>query len=308
MASSLGLELELSDDQIHILKLSYLSNNGLEPKQALAELSHLDLLGIQNCINDLLSKGLIRAFQMDNTMLFKGVPKDEFAKVSKMTAEEYIVYQLIEESANQGIWIKTIKMKTGLHDTTVDKCIKSLVLKNLIKQISSVKSATQKRYMLFDLQASEEITGGPWYHDNKVDEQFVKLLYDNCFKIIARRSFPLDSKTATGTDSCYGTSHVEYSSASYVHSVITRMQLSNEKLTVEDITAILNLLVYDGKAVQLVGGKVYHPRRIKSDEDFNDEYTLYKAVTSSLEDDGSFTLDPLMEIPCSGCGVRIVYF
>lgn len=231
-----------------------------------------------------------------------------------MTAEEYLVYQHIEESGNQGedvlsrsnlvgIWIKVLKTRSGLHESTVDKCIKSMVLKNLIKQISSVKSSTQKRYMLFELQASEEVTGGPWYHDNKVDAEFVQLLYDNCFRIISRRSFPSDSKTATGQGSCYSTHFEEYSTASYVHECICRMQLANEKLSVEDITSILNLLVYDGKAVMLAGSKVQPPRRLRSGEDFDDEVAQYKAVCSSLNEGGVFEIDPLLEIPCSGCGV-----
>lgn len=80
MANSLGAELELTEDQVQILRLSYLSAKGLAPKQAVAELPHLNLADFQESINVLLAKGLVRAFKNDNTMSFKGVSKAEFAK------------------------------------------------------------------------------------------------------------------------------------------------------------------------------------------------------------------------------------
>lgn len=305
MAFTLGSSQGLSDDQIRVLSLSYQAHQGINHKQALNELPHLKMEDITNIINILSEKGFIRLFSVDNKIVFKGVSKDEVAKVSTMTSEEALIYQYIEASGTEGMWTKTIKLKTGLHDTTVAKCIKNLETRNLIKAVRNVKYPTRKVYMLWDLSPSEEVTGGPWYHDQSVDEQFVNLLYENCFKIIARRSFPLQSITATGVGACYAANYGEYATAKYVHDVITRMQLSNEKLSINDITSILNLLVFDGKVVKLVGGKVFTPCRIKAsdehDENFVDENIQYKATTSTLEGNDGFTVDPLMDIPCGGC-------
>ncbi|OBZ66783.1 DNA-directed RNA polymerase III subunit RPC6 [Grifola frondosa] len=62
-----------------------------------------------------------------------------------------------------GIWTKHLKAKTELHQTVIDRCLKSLTQKQLIKAVKSVKYPTRKIYMLFHLDPSVEMTGGPWY-------------------------------------------------------------------------------------------------------------------------------------------------
>jgi hypothetical protein len=39
----------------------------------------------------------------------------------------------------QGIWTKHLKAKTELHQTVIDRCLKSLVQKQLIKSVKGVK-------------------------------------------------------------------------------------------------------------------------------------------------------------------------
>src|SRR5882762_5637289 len=41
--------------------------------------------------------------------------------------------------------------------------------------------------MLFHLQPSVEITGGPWYTDNELDTEFIKLLSSACLHYIKDR-------------------------------------------------------------------------------------------------------------------------
>ena len=41
--------------------------------------------------------------------------------------------------AETGIWTKHLKAKTELHQTVIDRCIKSLMQKQLIKAVKSVK-------------------------------------------------------------------------------------------------------------------------------------------------------------------------
>jgi hypothetical protein len=42
-------------------------------------------------------------------------------------------------SPHQGIWTKHLKAKTELHQTVIDRCLKSLVQKQLIKSVKGVK-------------------------------------------------------------------------------------------------------------------------------------------------------------------------
>ena len=41
--------------------------------------------------------------------------------------------------------------------------------------------------MLYDLEPSSTITGGPWYTDNELDTEFIKLLMDACMKFIREK-------------------------------------------------------------------------------------------------------------------------
>jgi hypothetical protein len=41
--------------------------------------------------------------------------------------------------STQGIWTKHLKAKTELHQTVIDRCLKSLVQKQLIKAVKNVK-------------------------------------------------------------------------------------------------------------------------------------------------------------------------
>jgi len=60
----------------------------------------------------------------------------------------------IQAVANQGIWTKHLKAKTELHQTVIDRCLKSLVQKQLIKSVKGVKYPTRKIYMMAHLEPS----------------------------------------------------------------------------------------------------------------------------------------------------------
>ena len=106
-----------------------------------------------------------------------------------------------------GIWTKHLKAKTELHQTVIDRCLKSLVQKQLIKAVKGVKVCrrlpslsywtrillhiskypTRKIYMMAHLEPSVELTGGPWYTDNELDTEFIKLLSSVCLSFIRDR-------------------------------------------------------------------------------------------------------------------------
>ena len=74
-----------------------------------------------------------------------------------MSGEEAMVLSHIQASANEGelsniargmnvglmpfigIWTKHLKAKTELHQTVIDRCLKSLVHKQLVKAIKAVR-------------------------------------------------------------------------------------------------------------------------------------------------------------------------
>ena len=66
------------------------------------------------------------------------------------------------ESLLAGIWTKDLRKRTGLSQPIVARAIKTLESKQLIKAVKSVNYANRKYYMLFNLEPSQQVTGGAW--------------------------------------------------------------------------------------------------------------------------------------------------
>jgi DNA-directed RNA polymerase III subunit RPC6 len=121
--------------------------------------------------------------------------KSLLARYRSLTAEQEIVYSLIDEAGDEGIWSKTIKAKTNLHDTTFTQCIKHLTSKSMISEMKSVEHPTRKMYIKSSLSPSDRATGGPWYTDGELDEEFISNAMEVLFHYILRRTF-YESKSA----------------------------------------------------------------------------------------------------------------
>lgn len=72
---------------------------------------------------------------------------------SQTDMDEKLIYTLIKEAGNKGIWIRDISTKTNVKSVALNKALKSLETKRLIKSVQSVGAASKKKvYMLFDLE------------------------------------------------------------------------------------------------------------------------------------------------------------
>ncbi|KAI9292460.1 RNA polymerase Rpc34 [Neoconidiobolus thromboides FSU 785] len=288
--------------------------NGIEPNL------------IVNAVNNLSSFGLLDFFMVDGQMAFNGVPITSLEKLDELNEEEKRIYKTVEDSQNEGIWIKTLKSKTGLHQNVVTRCIKVLENKNLIKAVKSINNPTRKVYMLWDKNPSIEMTGGPWYTDQNLDEQFVQLLYEHIFKFITHLSFPRQIPEASGLGACFDSGYTMYPTATNIYNYIATSQISRQKLTLDDIREILNLLVFDGKIIKFMsdfvprpgfinqyqGQQNNHNKNKDEDEDKeefqtefnNDAYDWqYKAVFSGVFEKDRNNTNALTDIPCGTCPV-----
>ena len=68
----------------------------------------------------------------------------------------------------------------------INKCLKSLEQRKLVKAVKSVANGNRKVYMLFELEPSREITGGAWYTGHEYDSEFIAVLRQECHKYIKR--------------------------------------------------------------------------------------------------------------------------
>ena len=60
------------------------------------------------------------------------------SKVKGVDNQERLVYQIIEEAGNKGIWIRDIRLRSNLLLTQLNKILKTLESRNLIKAVKSV--------------------------------------------------------------------------------------------------------------------------------------------------------------------------
>ena len=136
--------------------------------------------------NSLLCMCLFSIFRMSRfqgpSSLKRKRPESDF-----LTEQERILYDLIRSKKDMGIWTRDMKRETNLPDTVVNKSLKSLQTKQLIKEVVNIQNKGKKHYMAAEFEPSKEITGGDWYNEGSLDIEFINLVKDQCLKHIFRQ-------------------------------------------------------------------------------------------------------------------------
>ncbi|KAI3920579.1 hypothetical protein MKX01_039204 [Papaver californicum] len=109
----------------------------------------------------------------------------------RLSEDERKVYDLIISTEDMGIWMRDMKYKVKLPDTVVNKSIKSLKDKGLIKEVVNIQNKGKKTLMGSDFEPSVDLTGGAWYAEGKLDTAFIVAAKRQCLQFISR------SKVAT---------------------------------------------------------------------------------------------------------------
>jgi DNA-directed RNA polymerase III subunit RPC6 len=128
--------------------------------------------------------------------------------------------------------------------------------------------------MLYHLDPAVEVTGGPWYTDNELDTEFIKLLSRACLQFVKDRvrvlstlaistsslthelcqSFPRAKRSADNehgsapSQALYAISAAPaYPSSQQVQSFLSKSKITETTLSVEHVEMLLNVLVLDGE-------------------------------------------------------------
>lgn len=72
-------------------------------------------------------------------------PARRTTAASGMDSEELVVHEIIAESGNMGIWLRDIRIKSGL-GPQINKVLKNLETRKVIKAIKSVNASKKKVY------------------------------------------------------------------------------------------------------------------------------------------------------------------
>ncbi|KAJ7638610.1 RNA polymerase Rpc34 [Roridomyces roridus] len=197
----------------------------------------------QNALNFLLSVGLFKSLKdAKGNIIFRAVTKGELEQTKDLSGEESLVLGHIKATANEGIWTKHLKTKTNLHQTIVDRCLKTLIQKKLIKRVPSVQSIWSH---------SVGLTGGPWYTENELDTVFIDTISKACLKFIRDVSFPSQRKEGREGALFPISNAPRYPTAAQIHNTLRQARLTETELTVEHIEMLLDVLVLDGEVEKL---------------------------------------------------------
>ncbi|KND01224.1 DNA-directed RNA polymerase III subunit C34 [Spizellomyces punctatus DAOM BR117] len=274
-----------------------------------SELGDWDDNSILTCMNSLSQKQYVDFISLGKSgkLAFKARSAEEATKTGGMKDEERIIYRLVKEAKNNGIWLKQLRDRSGLHSQLANTVIKNLEKKNVIKWVKPVKNPYKKVYLLFELEPSTELTGGAWYTDNEMDMDFIEQLSAQVYKYITMKSFPPKNK-----DAIYSASYSSYPTASAIHKFIGKSGLTTVPLSLEDVQSLLDRLYYDGKVTRIVKSgyaESDYDRMDTDDEDYRDgdeevrdldsDVWMYKAVRGwATEERNGWT-----DMPCGRCPV-----
>ena len=161
--------------------------------------------------------------------------QNEAAKLSGLVAEDRLVLQEIEKSGADAISTKDLRFKSGnLPQPTLTKILKKLEVRQLIKSVKSVHAGNVKKYMLFDLAPSKEITGGPWYSEGEFDYEFIATLKKLAEQYL-RKEYEMTSEGF----------HVFIRDSGIISGA--------QQLRQEHTEAVLQSLVYDARLQAIIG-------------------------------------------------------
>ncbi|KAJ1515541.1 34-kDa subunit of RNA polymerase III (C) [Coelomomyces lativittatus] len=165
---------------------------------------------------------------------------DGHCRMDELENEEKLVYSFIKQVGTQGIWVRTLANRTNLHQSILNKALKKLEQRQLVKTVKSVKLGNKKLYMLYELEPSKEVTGGIWFSDQALDIDFVETIARTCLRYIQQHSFPPDPL------SIYPMTYPGYPTLTRITHYISTCKVANVDLTTTDIQMVLNTLLFDG--------------------------------------------------------------
>jgi len=152
------------------------------------------------------------------------------SKLHGLSKEEILVYQIIEQGHNMGVWSKDIRQRAGIPENQMKKVMKELEKRKLVKSIVAISSKNKKVFMLYDLEPHPDISGDIWYTGSEFDTALIEALRTCIYKEICGKDF----------------STVEEICASIRKSGAFKVDIK-----VHNIQSIIDTLIFDGRVEEI---------------------------------------------------------
>ncbi|XP_066143949.1 DNA-directed RNA polymerase III subunit RPC6 isoform X1 [Euwallacea fornicatus] len=259
-----------------LIELAQQNPDGISNEDLKQNMPQVSLQDLTEIINKLLKSGTLELFTSRGELLYKYKDPSQKTAGKGSDIEAKLVYKIIEEAGNKGIWIRDIRFKSNLNMTQLNKILKNFETKSIIKAVKSVAASKKKVYMLFDLEPDSSVTGGAWYQDQDFESEFVDVLSQQCHRYLVHR---LEDAVKQGGGPLLVHNRA-YTKALEVQNFISELGISKVALSITDIESILYTVVLDNNA----------ERTMAPDGTF-----LYKAINKFLPPTG------LVKTSCGVC-------
>ena len=184
---------------------------------------------IVDSLNTLIDLNRITIIESSEGALFKYRSEKEALKFRDLTKEEIAVYEVVTQSGNNGISTNDIKMKMRIDNTTyINKILTKLSKKFLVKSLKVLNTKNKKVWIGYDIEPSQEITGGIWCSNQEFDENLVNVFSEKCLEYI-------------GSQKQVSRKEILFFARS------TNLTRNANEIKEDDVQTILNILVFDGK-------------------------------------------------------------
>lgn len=99
----------------------------------------LPLDQLMDAINGLLRKSLLTISNVKGKQTYTAISRSEASLIGSLDTDETIIYQHIKEGGDRGIWTKSLKARSNLHQTVMTRVLKNLEQRQLVKVVKDVK-------------------------------------------------------------------------------------------------------------------------------------------------------------------------
>ncbi|GFT48061.1 DNA-directed RNA polymerase III subunit RPC6 [Nephila pilipes] len=269
-----------------VLDLISKNPNGVTNKMLQTANPSTGVAQLVEVINKLTAADKIQIFHKGKQLMYMLKDPDSVKHCKGADIEEKLIYQLIEKAGNKGIWIRDLRFASNIPQTQVNKILKTLESKKLIKSVTSVAASKKKVYMLYNIEPDRSVTGGTWYSDQEFESEFVDVLNQQCYRYLQQAKAVADKLSDP-----VSRRRASFKSSKDICDYINGLKVSKVQLSKQDIETILDTLVFDGKVEKSV---------ICSSSTLNegDSENVYGVIKPLISNCG------LMRVPCGVCPVH----
>ncbi|KAH8068133.1 hypothetical protein JL721_7083 [Aureococcus anophagefferens] len=144
----------------------------------------------------------------------------------KEEGKQDLTYRLRDKAQAEKLSELTNEQLLVLQQQTLNKALKVLESRKLVKTVKSVQQKTKKLYMAYDLVPTREVSGGPWYTDQEFDHEFVGAIKKIVVKYVQS---------------------VQTSTLDEIHGALERSGIATVPLSVADVKLVIDTLLCDSK-------------------------------------------------------------